>query len=46
MPIPAGPLPTPKTSRPNAGTVARPDTGRVVRPVSGTAPSDQPGNVQ
>lgn len=36
MPNPAGPLPTPTTSRP--------DTGRTTRPVSGTADPDDQGH--
>ena len=53
MPVPAGPLPTPITVRPDSGTVtrpstgiiARPDSGLIARPASGTGP-DLPGNVQ
>jgi hypothetical protein len=54
MPVPAGPLPAPATTRPATGTVTRPSLGLVTRPssgtvrrpVSGTADPDQPGNVQ
>lgn len=46
MPIPAGPLPTPKVVRADQGKVARPNQGKLSRPVAGTADPGQPGHVQ